>query len=405
MLNFVYTARDTASNKVITSTVQAESERLAAKLLMSRNLVPLDIRPEAEKRSPLSFLTNIVSARDKVIFTRQLATLIGAGLPLAQSLHTVQAQTDNKRLRVVVQDIISSVESGNTLASSFERHSDLFNEIFVALVAAGEASGTLDKALERIANQQEKDAEIASKVKGALIYPAIVLLVIIGVVIFMLVAVVPQIESLYENFHKELPILTAVMVAMANIVKNFWWLLIGLTVAGIYFLKRYIETDGGRRTLDTIKLNVPLFGTMYRKLYMARFTRTAETLLVSGVPMLEMLRIASKAVGNVLVADAISRATEKVKTGKSLAASLSSEQYVVPLVPQMISIGEQSGAVDAMLAKAATFFENELDNAIRAISTAIEPLLMVVLAIVAGGMVGAILLPIYQLIGTGGGGL
>lgn len=403
MLNFVYTARDTASNKIITSTVQAESERLAAKLLMSRNLVPLDIRPEAEKSSPLTFLSNIVTSRDKVIFTRQLATLISAGLPLAQSLHTVQAQTENKRLRVVVQDIISSVESGNSLASSFERHGDLFNEIFVALVAAGEASGTLDKSLERIANQQEKDAEIAGKVKGALVYPAIVLVVIIAVVVFMLVAVVPQIKGLYDNVNKELPFITAAMVAMADFVKGFWWLIIIILVAALYFFKRYIDTDGGRRVLDTFKLNVPLFGTMYRKLYMARFTRTAETLLVSGVPMLEMLRISSKAVGNVLVADGIARAAEKVKTGKALASSLSSEQYILPLVSQMISIGEQSGSVDAMMAKAATFFENELDNAIRAISTAIEPLLMVVLAVVAGGMVGAILLPIYNLIGSGGG--
>lgn len=402
MLTFAYTARDLATNKVIKSTVQAESVAAAGKLLMSRELIPLDIKPESESGGILGFLANRVPTKDKVIFTRQLATLINAGLPLAQSLHTVQEQTTNKKLKAVAQDIISSVEGGSSLAEAFGKHDKIFNELFIALVAAGEVSGTLDKALERIANQQEKDAEIANKVRGAMVYPAIVMLVIVGVVIFMLTTVVPQIELLYKNLHKELPILTAVMVWSANFLKNFWWLVVIALAVGVYFLKRYIDTDGGRRTIDTLKLNVPLFGVMFRKLYMARFTRTGETLLVSGVPMLEMMRISSKAIGNVVIRDNVLRASEKVKAGKSLSSSLAKEDYIMSLVPQMISIGEQSGSIDSMMAKAATFYEKELDNTIASISTAIEPLLMVVLAVVAGGMVGAILLPIYGLIGSGG---
>lgn len=402
MLTFQYTARDTASNKIVKATVQAENERSAAKLLMGRNLMPLEIVPEGAKRGLLGFLQDRVSTKDKVIFTRQLSTLINAGLPLAQSLHTVQEQTTNKKLKSVAQDVITSVEGGSSLADAFAKHPKIFNDLFLALVAAGEVSGTLDKALERIANQQEKDAEIASKVKGAMVYPAIVLFVIVGVVVFMLTTVVPQIENLYENLHRELPFVTAIMVAMANVITNFWWLLLLLIGAGIYFLRRYIQTANGRRALDNLKLNLPMFGDLFRKLYMARFTRTGETLLVSGVPMLEMMRISSRAVGNVVVQDAILRAAEKVKSGKSLASSLKNEQYILPLVPQMISIGEQSGSVDGMMAKAATFYETELDNTIRAISTAIEPILMVVLAVVAGGMVAAILLPIYGLIGSGG---
>lgn len=402
MLTFQYTARDTASNKVVKSTVQAESERAAAKLLMGRNMMPLEIVAEGEKKSILSVLTNRVGTKDRVIFTRQLSTLINAGLPLAQSLHTVQEQTTNKKLKNVAQDIITSVEGGSSLADAFGKHKDVFNELFIALVAAGEVSGTLDKALERIADQQEKDAEIASKVKGAMVYPAIVLLVIAGVIIFMLTTVVPQIENLYHNLHKELPFITAIMVAGAKILTNFWWLLLLGIGAGIYFLKRYIATDNGRRALDNLKLNVPMFGELFRKLYMARFTRTGETLLVSGVPMLEMMRIGSQAIGNVVVKESVVRASEKVKSGKSLSSSLKNEDYILPLVPQMISIGEQSGSIDGMMAKAATFYENELDNTIRSISTAIEPILMVVLAVVAGGMVAAILLPIYGLIGSGG---
>lgn len=403
MLNFVYTARDTASKKIVKATLQAESERAAAKLLMSRNLVPLDIRPESENSGFISSLANRVATKDRVVFTRQLATLINAGLPLAQSLHTVQEQTTNKHLRVVAQDVVSSVEGGSSLADAFAKHPEVFDDLFIALVAAGEVSGTLDKALERIASQQEKDAEIVSKVKGAMVYPAIVLFVIVGVVVFMLVSVVPQIQNLYTNMHRPLPLLTAIMVAMANIIFKFWWLIIIGLVVGAYFFRRYLQTDSGHRAMDAFKLNVPIFGIMFRKLYMARFMRTGETLLISGVPMLEMLRIVSHAVGNRHVADAIIRSADKVKTGKSLSGSLKTEQYVTSLVPQMISVGEQSGTVDSMMAKAATFYENELDNTIRSISTAIEPILMVVLAVVAGGMVGAILLPIYGLVGSGGG--
>lgn len=402
MINFVYTAKDTASNKTVRSTISAESERAAAKLLMSRNLVPFEIVPETEKGGILATIQNHVSTKDRVVFTRQLATLINAGLPLAQSLHTVQEQTTNKKLKSVAQDIITSVESGSNLADAFAKHPRIFSELFVALVAAGEVSGTLDKSLERISDQQEKDAEIASKVKGAMVYPGIVLFVIVGVIVFMLTTVVPQIENLYDNLGKSLPFLTAIMVGMANFLIHFWWLLLAGVVIGVFFLRRWMSTTGGHRAVDTFKLNVPLFGIMFRKLYMARLNRTGQTLLESGVPMLEMLRITSKAIGNVIVEEEVLRAAEKVKNGKPLSFSLKSEQYIMPLVPQMISIGEQSGQIDAMMAKAATFYENELDNTIRSISTAIEPILMVVLAVVAGGMVGAILLPIYGLIGEGG---
>lgn len=399
MLNFTYKARDLASNKIISSTVQAESEAEAGKLLMGRNLVPLSIVPEGEKAGLLDKFTNRISTKDRVVFTRQLATLISAGLPLTQSLHTVQEQTNNKKLKAIVQNIISSVEAGSTLANAFEKE-EIFNELFIALIAAGEVSGTLDKALERIANQQEKDAEIASKVRGAMVYPGIVLGVMVGVVVFMLTNVVPQIENLYKSLGKELPILTRLMVDAAHILTKFWPIIIIVLVGGFFYLRRYTKTPVGKRQSDVVKLRLPMFGNLFSVLYMARFTRTGETLLMSGVPMLEMLRIAGQSVGNIPVQEALMRTAEKVKSGKSLAKSLAKEDLILPLVPQMISIGEQSGGVDTMMGKAATFYENELDNAIKNISTAIEPILMVCLAVVAGGMVGAILFPIYSLVGN-----
>ncbi len=398
---FSYSARDTATNKVVKSTVQAESETLAAKLLMGQGLVPLSIKEQSRSGGILAKFQNRITGKDKVIMTRQLATLINAGLPLAQSLHTVAEQTPNKALAGVVRDVISSIEGGNSLASSFGKHPEVFNGLFVALIAAGEASGTLDEALERIANQQEKDAELIGKVRGALVYPVIVLVVILGVVIFMLVSVVPQIEKLYEDLKAELPFVTAVMVNMANFIMSFWWLLLIGAGVGIYFLQRWSKTENGIHTIDKIKINMPVFGVMFRKLYMARFARTGQTLLSTGVPMLQMMQITAGAIGNSMVAASIMRASDKVKGGKALSIALKDDTNILPLIPQMISIGEQSGGIDTMMGKAATFYENELDATIRAISTAIEPILMVVLAVVAGLMVAAILLPVYGLIGSG----
>lgn len=398
MKKFEYSARDGSTNKVVKSTVQADSEHAAAKLLMEQGFTPLDIKEQSEDAGLLGRLTGRITTKDKIVFTRQLATLIGAGLPLSQSLRTVIEQTENKRLQGVVQEIQAAVEGGKSLSEAFGKHPEVFDKVFLALVTAGEASGTLDDALQRIATQQEKDAAMMSKIKGALMYPIIVLVVIFGVMAFMLFTVVPQVEKLYEDLKQTLPFLTQVMVSAADFMINFWWVVIIAVGLGVYFLIQYLKTESGIKFKDTLKLNLPLFGSLFRKLYMARFTRTGQTLLGTGVAMLDMLRISSESVNNTIVAKSIDHAAEKVKGGKALSASLKPEDYILPLVPQMINIGEQSGRIDEMMGKTAKVFEDELDDQIKAISTAIEPILMVILAVVAGGMVGAILLPIYSLV-------
>lgn len=398
MKKFNYQAKDTSTNKIVKATVQADSENAAAKLLMAQGFTPLDIQEIDENGSFFGRLTNRITTKDKIVFTRQLATLIGAGLPLSQSLHTVLEQTDNKRLQGVVEDIVASVEGGKSLSESFSKHPEVFDKVFLALIAAGEVSGTLDESLIRIAAQQEKDAATMGKIKGALTYPIIVLVVIFGVMAFMLFTVVPQVEKLYHDLKKELPLLSQIMVSTADFFAQFWWLVIIVVGVGIYFLMQYLKTENGIKYKDTFKLNVPLFGRMFRKLYMARFARTGQTLLSTGVAMLDMLRITSESVNNSIVSRSIDRAAEKVKGGKALSTALQPEEYILPLVPQMIKIGEQSGKIDEMMGKTAQVYEDELDEEIKAISTAIEPILMVVLAVVAGGMVGAILLPIYSLV-------
>ena len=398
MKKFNYEAKDLSTGKVVKATVQAESENSAAKLLIAQGFSLRKIEEIDENGSFFARLTGRITAKDKVVFTRQLATLIGAGLPLAQSLHTVREQTENKRLQNVIDDIIASVEGGKSLGESFGKHPDVFDSIFLALVTAGEASGTLDDSLRRIAAQQEKDAAMMSKIRGAMTYPMIVLVVILAVVGFMLIAVVPQVKKLYKDLGQSLPFITQLMVGVADFIIHFWWLVLLLLVALVYFGKQYLQTEGGIKAKDALKLNIPAFGGMFRKLYMARFTRTGQTLLKTGVPMLDMLKISSQAVNNSIIAASIDRAAEKVKGGKSLSSSLEPEEYVMPFVPQMINIGEQSGKVDEMMGKAAQVYEDELDEQIKAISTAIEPILMVVLAVVAGGLVAAILLPIYSLV-------
>jgi len=398
MKKFTYEARDQSTNKITKSEIQADSESSAVKLLVGQGFTPLNIKEIEDSNNIITQLTNRITTKDRIVFTRQLATLIGAGLPLSQSLSTVAEQTQNKKLQSVIEDITVSVEGGKTLSSSFSKYPDIFDAVFLALIEAGELSGTLDDALKRIANQQEKDAAMMSKIKGALTYPIIVLLVIFGVLAFMLFTVVPQVEKLYHDLKKVLPFITQIMVDMANFFMNFWWLVVIVMIVLSYFFVQYLKTNSGRRMSDVLKLNIPIFGIMFRKLYMARFMRTGQTLLSTGVSMLDMLKISGESVNNVLVKESILRAAEKVKGGKALSTSLQSEDYILLLVPQMIKIGEQSGRIDEMMSKAASVYEDELDEQVRTISTAIEPILMVVLAVVAGGMVAAILLPIYSLI-------
>jgi type IV pilus assembly protein PilC len=398
MKKFTYEARDRATNKLVKATLQAESENSAAQLLVKQGFVPLAIKEKIGDGSFLSRITGRITTKDRVVFTRQLATLIGAGLPLSQSLHTVLEQTNNKQLQSVIQEIVADVEGGKSLSLAFGKHPTVFNGVFLSLISAGEMSGTLDESLGRVADQQEKDAAMMSKIKGALTYPIIVLFVIFGVLAFMLLTVVPQVEKLYKNLHKELPILTKVMVVAADGLTHFWWLAIIIIAVGVYFLIQFLKTETGIRFQDEFKLHAPIFGKMIQKLYMARFARTGQTLLATGVSMLDMLKVSSTAVNNTVIAKSIDRAADKVKGGKALSTSLEPEVIIMPFVPQMIKIGEQSGRIDEMLGKVAQVYEDELDEQIRTISTAIEPILMVVLAVVAGGMVGAILLPIYGLV-------
>jgi type IV pilus assembly protein PilC len=401
MLSFRYTARDPATGQYIKSDVQAENEAEASKLIRKEGLVPIDIT--LSEKAATGFIgkrLNRVKTKDKVLFSRQLSTLINAGLPLIQSLRSVNNQTSSKPFKVVINKVIADVEAGSTLSTSMAKHPDVFNQVYVSLIAAGEASGTLDKALERLALQQEKDAEILRKVRGAMVYPVIVLAVMLGVVGFMIVSVLPQVQILYEGMPgAELPIITKVLLAISQFIIGFWWIVLLALGFAAFFTTRWARTLGGRQVMDKLKMRAWPVGPLFTKMYMARFSRTGTTLVSSGVPLIQMLEITANSVNNVHVERSIRRAAEKVKGGKALSDSLQNDPNFLELVPNMLRIGEQSGSMEQMLAKTADYYEKEVDDQIKAISTIIEPLLMVILGLVAFIIVAAVLLPIYGLAG------
>jgi len=401
MLSFRYTARDPATGQYIKSDVQAENEQAASKLIRKEGLVPIDIRlSEKAATNLLAKRFNKVKTKDKVLFSRQLSTLINAGLPLVQSLRNVNAQTTSKPLKVIINKVISDVEAGSTLSAAMGKHPEAFNQVYVSLIAAGEASGTLDKALERLAVQQEKDAEIISKVRGAMVYPIIVIAVMIGVVSFMLVKVLPQVQVLYQGLPgSHLPLLTVVLLAISNFIMHYWWAVIVLLALAVFFTTRWARTLGGKQVVDKLKMRAWPVGPLFVKMYMARFARTGGTLVASGVPLIQMLEITAASVNNVHVEASIHKAAEKVKGGKALSDSLQNDPNFLELVPNMLRIGEQSGSLEQMLSKTADYYEKEVDDQIKSISTIIEPVLMVVLGIVAFMIVAAVLLPIYGLAG------
>lgn len=404
MLTYRYTARDSKTGEKVKAEVQADSEQAAAKLILSAGLSPIEVNlKDGVGSNPISKFKNKVKAKDRILLARQLSTLINAGLPLVQSLRSVFDQTQSKPLRVVVNQIISDVEAGSSFSDALARHPRVFNQIFVSLIAAGEASGTLDKALERVALQQEKDAEIMSKVRGAMAYPGIVLLVMGGVIGFMVVSVLPQVKGIYDGIGgASLPITTRILLAFSDFVIEFWWLVIIIMAVLTFITTKWARSGPGKIIVDKAKMRAWPIGQLFMKLYMARFARTGTTLVSSGVPLLQVLEITAKSINNVHIEASLNRAIDKVRGGKGLSVAIENDPNFLDLVPKMLKIGEQSGSIEQMLAKIAEYYEKEVDNQIKTISTIIEPVMMVILGIVAFILVAAILLPIYGLAGQSG---
>jgi type IV pilus assembly protein PilC len=356
-----------------------------------------------EDKGGLFSSTDKVATKVRIVFTRQLATLINAGLPLAPAMTTVEEQMQDKTMKRVIQIVRSDVEGGRKLSDAFARWPKVFNNLYISITAAGEMAGTLEKSLVRLADQQDKDAAILKKVKGAFIYPIIVMVVMVLVIAYLLSSLVPQVKQLYGDLGQDLPMVTQIVVAIVDFFAAHWLIVALVLAILIFFWWRYTKTDKGRFTMDTIKLNVPLFKGLFTKLYMARFCRTMEILLASGVHMMESMEISSRSINNVVLEKEVLHDSEYVKGGKPLSEALKhrpNEGYILDFVPQMVSIGEKSGKIDEMLGKTASYYEDEVDEAVKTIQTLIEPFMMIMLAGMAALVIVAILMPIYQLSGS-----
>ncbi|MEE9614239.1 MAG: type II secretion system F family protein [Thermodesulfobacteriota bacterium] len=344
-----------------------------------------------------------VKTKEIVVFTRQFAVMIDAGLPLVQCLDILASQQENPKFKEVLTAVKGSVEGGTTFADALRKHPDVFDDLFVNLVAAGEVGGILDTILNRLSNFMEKAEKLKGKIKGALTYPVVVIIIATLVVTGLLLFVVPIFQDIFESFGQALPAPTQVVVVLSDFLQHSWYMIL-IALGGIFFgLKQAYKTKQGRKILDTITLKTPVLGDLLRKTAVARFTRTLGTMMSSGVPILEALEIVAKTAGNVVIERAIMQARQSLSEGKTLAEPLAETKVFPGMVTQMIAVGEATGAMDTMLSKIADFYEDEVDAAVAALTSLIEPMLMAFLGIVVGGLVIALYLPIFQLAGVAGG--
>ena len=341
-----------------------------------------------------------VGAKEIAIFTRQFSVMIDAGLPLVQCLEILGAQQHNRAFQKVLFTVRQDVEAGSTLADSMRKHPKVFDDLFTNMIAAGEAGGILDTILQRLSEYIEKKVKLISAVRKALIYPSAIIFIAIGVVWVILVWVIPVFASLFQNLAggASLPLPTRITIAASRFLGSFWWLLFIAIGVGGYFLNRYHKTYAGRRQIDALLLRMPVLGTVLRKIAVARFCRTLATLISSGVPILDGLEITARTAGNSIIEDGIMRVRKSIEEGKTISDPLRETQIFPPMVVQMIGVGEQTGALDAMLQKIADFYEDEVDEAVANLLTLLEPVMIAFLGVVIGGIVISMYMPIFELI-------
>jgi len=392
----------TAQGKILKGEMEAASQDAVFARLRSQRIQPIPARVREkgkglEKEFTIPGFGAKVSAHDVMLFTRQFATMIDAGLPIVQGLDILSQQSENKAFRITVRTIKQDVESGFTLADALKKHPKIFDDLYVNMVAAGEVGGVLNTILNRIAVFIEKAAKLKSKVKGAMIYPATIVVVAVAVVSVLLLFVIPVFAELYGGMGKALPAPTQITINISNFFRAYFMYLAGAIVGIVVAIKMYYKTAQGRFTIDGLLLKLPIMGDLIRKVAVARFSQNMSILLSSGVPILDGLAITAKTAGNKVVEKAIMNARVSISQGKTVAEPLTESKIFPPMVCQMVAIGENTGALDAMLKKVADFYEEEVDNAVANLTSLMEPLIMVVLGVILGGLVISMYLPIFQL--------
>jgi type IV pilus assembly protein PilC len=389
---FNYTAKD-KDGQLLKGDIEAENESVAAKVLASRDLVPISISGKEE--TSFGFL-NKVSLKDKVFIMRQLSTMITAGLPIAQSIKTLEEQAKNKNIKRILAQTGSDIEGGSQLSVALSRFPETFSTLDLTLIASGETSGNLDKSLARLASQLEKQQSLMRKIRGAFVYPSFVIVVVIAVAALMVVYVMPQMDGLYKSFGAELPLLTRVLIGISHFTSRFApFVILAIICMGVW-VRMFVKRPTGKKIWDKIKITLYPINVLLQKLYMARLARTLSGLIASGVPLLDSLAITAKAIGNVIYEEKIKAAANRVKSGIALSETLKGDPLFPPIASQMLNVGERTGELDSMLENMANYFEEEVDTAVKNISNLIEPMIIVLLALIIGIMLVAIMLPIYS---------
>lgn len=402
MPSYIYTARETATGREIRNAVEAATEQAAIAALLNRNLLVVSIQEKVSKKGKTQ--GGKVGLAELVIFTRQLATMVDAGITITQSLQALGEQTQTKIMRDVIHDISVRVESGESLSEALSKHPKAFNKLYVSMVGAGEKGGLLAEILGRLATYLENSDRLRKKVKTALMYPTTVTVVAITITIFLLVRVIPTFKDIYSSFNAKLPAPTQFMIDLSQIVKHdLIYLLVGMAaiVWGWFY---FIKTPKGRAFWDERRIKLPIFGSIAHKICLARFTRTLASLVRSGVPILEVLQIVSQTVGNVSMEKAIKISASDIERGEGISNSLGKHPIFPSMIIRMMRAGEQTGNIDNMLERISNFLDEEIENTLSGLMSLIEPLLIVVLGVIIGGMVICMFLPIFNLANIVNGG-
>lgn len=395
---FLYTARAAASGQEVKGQIDVPTKEDVIAFLRKGRMTPVAIRQAPRNLELPAFLGPQITTRDIVIFTRQFATMVNAGLPLVQSLTILAQQTENAPLREVVKQVVYDIEAGNTLADALRKHPKAFSELYVNMVSAGEAGGILDTILNRLAVFLEKNDALVRKVKGAMVYPGVILSVAAGAIAILLIVVIPTFQSMFASVNMELPLPTRIVIGASNFLIGWWWALIAGIAGAVFLFRQYNSTPNGQRVVDGILLKAPVLGDVLRKSAVSRFTRTLGTMISSGVSILEGLEVTAKTAGNMVIHDAVMKSRASIAGGDTIAAPLAESNVFPPMVISMVSVGEQTGGLDEMLTKIADFYDEEVDVAVSALLSLMEPVLIVVLGVVVGGMVVAMYLPIFDMV-------
>lgn len=400
---FVWKGRS-ASGSVQTGELVAENQQAVFAALRAKKIIPTSVRPKPKEISLPFMKSGRLGTRDLSIFTRQFATMINAGLPLMQCLEIQTQQTDNPGFRRVLRQIMEDVEGGATLAEALRKQKGSFSTLYVNMVEAGETGGALDVILVRLANYLEKAAALARKIKGAMIYPVMIVSVAVIAVGVILIAVIPIFAQLFAEFGAELPLATRIVIGISDILRKYSWVFLIFGIGTVVAFRMTYQRDAGKLAIDKILLKMPVMGDLIKKTAIARFSRTLSTLLASGVPILDALETTARTAGNKVVEIAVRAARSSISEGETISGPLAKEAVFPPMVVQMISIGEATGGLDDMLSKIADFYDTEVDAAVENLTSALEPIIMVFLGSVIGGIVIAMYLPIFKIATIVGGG-